>query len=464
MLCEYVIESKCDRGHRVRRKCYQSKQPDCWTCKREEEKRQRQLKIELDRQSRRDRSQAEHNAKLVELDRQIEDMREKLTDTVTNEENSRALEQKRRDLEAAIKVARETSRMDSKALADRVRSQIPSHLPATSIEASPPITSKEDASQEEGDKIQNIKNKSELEWERQKRVEGADNVAIDSLMSLTGLEDVKAKILTIKAKIETVRRQGADMKKERLGLVLLGNPGTGEFLFRLCASTDVVGKTTIARLYAQFLTSVDVLPGTEFFETTASRLANEGVAGAKKHVETILNAGGGAFFVDEAYQLANGHNMGGSSVLDFLLAEIENQVGKIVFILAGYSKQMEKFFEHNPGFDSRIPHRLTFADYTDAELLLMLRRLVDKKYNGRAKLEGGATGLYPSHRRQAPRTRPRPRRLRQRPRARERLGQDLRAPGAASAERASRRCWTCARRLSLLPRGPHRPGAGGSGT
>jgi hypothetical protein len=59
-----------------------------------------------------------------------------------------------------------------------------------------------------------------------KRVDGASNAAIDALVALTGL-DVKTKILDIKAKIETVLRQGTDMKDERLGIVLLGNPGTG---------------------------------------------------------------------------------------------------------------------------------------------------------------------------------------------------------------------------------------------
>lgn len=98
--------------------------------------------------------------------------------------------------------------------------------------------------------------------------------------------------------------------------------------------------------------------------------------------------------MDEAYQLASGHNPGGAPVLDFLLAEIENQFGKIVFILAGYTKEMEKFFEHNPGFDSRMPHRLQFADYGDKELLAMLRRLLEKKYHGRVKIEGGMGGLY----------------------------------------------------------------------
>lgn len=54
-------------------------------------------------------------------------------------------------------------------------------------------------------------------------------------MSLTGLEEVKAKFLSIRSKIDTVARQGTDMMSERLGLVLLGNPGTGkrEFLNNL---------------------------------------------------------------------------------------------------------------------------------------------------------------------------------------------------------------------------------------
>jgi hypothetical protein len=128
-------------------------------------------------------------------------------------------------------------------------------------------------------------------------------------------------------------------------------------------------------------------------EVTGSSLANEGVQGAKQKIDNIKTRGG-AFFVDEAYQLASSSNYGGKAVLDFLLAEIENTVGKVVFILAGYHKEMEKFFEHNPGFDSRVPYRLNFADYTNAELTTMLGRLLQKKYAGRAKIEDSLQGLY----------------------------------------------------------------------
>src|ERR1700692_563708 len=90
-------------------------------------------------------------------------------------------------------------------------------------------------------------------------------------------------------------------------------------------SADLIGKTTVARHYAKFLTSLEVLPGNAFIETTGSRLANDGVAGIKKHIEEVVNAGGGTIFVDEAYQLADEHNFQGSQVHDFLLAEMENK-------------------------------------------------------------------------------------------------------------------------------------------
>ena len=47
------------------------------------------------------------------------------------------------------------------------------------------------------------------------------------MQDMVGLEKVKEHIHNIKAKIETARRQGANIKEERFGTVLLGNPGTG---------------------------------------------------------------------------------------------------------------------------------------------------------------------------------------------------------------------------------------------
>lgn len=104
-------------------------------------------------------------------------------------------------------------------------------------------------------------------------------------------------------------------------------------------------------------------------------------------LDDVLEDGGGVIFIDEAYQLSSGNSPGGRAVLDFLLAEVENLTGKVVFILAGYNKQMESFFAHNPGFPSRFPIEMKFNDYSDDELLRIMKYQFNKKFGGRMKWE-----------------------------------------------------------------------------
>ncbi len=88
----------------------------------------------------------------------------------------------------------------------------------------------------------------------------------------------------------------------------------------------------MARHYTKVLMTIKVLSENEFIETTGSHLAHRGVAEVKNHLEQLENSEGGVYFIDEAYQLAEGHNYGGKTVLDYLLAEIENLTGKVVFV------------------------------------------------------------------------------------------------------------------------------------
>ncbi|RYP80552.1 hypothetical protein DL769_002400 [Monosporascus sp. CRB-8-3] len=371
MDCDKIVEVKCPKGHVQKRKCYETQPPKCKKCDVEDKRDEMILERDMELQDKRLRAQVKHDMDIADLDLQIRKIREEAEDITTARERARALEQKKRDLEAAQRQATQVLQQ-----APQKASQ-PTRLPPTSNASASDNNGKvaqqpdtqgqktSDTSNPSASKPTALKKSaSEVEWERQKRVEGASNAAIDDLMALTGLEEVKGKFIDIKAKIETVARQGVDMKKERMGMVMLGNPGTG------------------------------ALPGKEFVEITGSGLANEGVAGAKKRIDGLIKAGGGVFFIDEAYQLASGNNYGGKDVLDFILAEIEERRGTIAFILAGYVKEMEKFFEHNPGFDSRMPHRLTFADYSDQELLTMLNAMIERRYGGRAALEDGGYGLY----------------------------------------------------------------------
>jgi SpoVK/Ycf46/Vps4 family AAA+-type ATPase len=137
-----------------------------------------------------------------------------------------------------------------------------------------------------------------------------------------------------------------------------------------------------------------VIAGKRFEETSGSKLANMGVSGCQKLVDDVLNHQGGVIFIDEAYQLLSGHSSGGKAVLDYLLAKVENLTGKVCFVIAGYSKQMESFFEHNTGFPSRFPFEIRFEDYTDNELLRIFEQKIFAKFNGRMKADDGLRGLY----------------------------------------------------------------------
>lgn len=150
----------------------------------------------------------------------------------------------------------------------------------------------------------------------------------------------------------------------------------------------------MARHYAKFLTTIKVLSGDGFIETTGSHLAHGGIAEVKDHLKQLEKSEGGVYFIDEAYQLTDTSNHGGKAVLDYLLTEIENLTGNVVFVFAGYRKQMEKFFEHNPGLPSRIPYTLRFEDYTDAELLCMLQFQMNQFFKSRMNIEDGVDGLY----------------------------------------------------------------------
>lgn len=61
------------------------------------------------------------------------------------------------------------------------------------------------------------------------------DIVIASLTRSNASRDIgfmKSQVLRIKSKVDTSIRQGTDLKTERLGLVLLGNPGTGQSLCR----------------------------------------------------------------------------------------------------------------------------------------------------------------------------------------------------------------------------------------
>eukprot|EP00899_Mesostigma_viride_P011993 jgi/Mesvir1/20795/Mv07900-RA.2 len=203
--------------------------------------------------------------------------------------------------------------------------------------------------------------------------------AMNELLQMTGLEAVKEQFLGIYHWVRIAKRRGESLHEKRLNVVLSGNPGTG--------------KTTVARLYGSFLVSLGALSGDAMEETSGAKLVQGGVDELKKLLEAIEKKGGGVLFIDEAYQLNPQSEMYGRRVLDYLLAEVENKIGKLVVALAGYKTKMEQLFEHNEGLPERFPYKFTFEDYDDSELMGMLqKRIVKKIPSPDLLIEGGMDG------------------------------------------------------------------------
>ncbi|CZS74940.1 unnamed protein product [Fusarium graminearum] len=212
-----------------------------------------------------------------------------------------------------------------------------------------------------------------------------DTPSTDKVMkklgALVGVDDVKAQFEELRLYIQHSKSLNISLVDDRFHALFQGNPGTG--------------KTTVAKLYAEFLKSMGVLESDDVLETTGAKLGSNG---ARDIIETFEEGDGGVLFVDEAYQLVATHSShAGKQVLDVILGEMDKSPPKWVLIFAGYKEEFEPFFAHNDGLSSRIPQVLTFEDFSNTQLHSILLRFFNTRFaqhRSNIQIEGNPNGRY----------------------------------------------------------------------
>lgn len=190
------------------------------------------------------------------------------------------------------------------------------------------------------------------------------------LDELIGLGAVKEEVRSLANFVKLQKqRQDKGLKTPKLSyhLVFTGSPGTG--------------KTTVARIVARIYKDLGILKKGHTVETDRSGLvANYVGQTATKTNAVVDSALNGVLFIDEAYALVpeNSSQDYGQEAISTLLKRMEDDRDKLVVIIAGYTNEMKRFIDSNPGLQSRFNRYINFPDYSAEELTDIFKMYVKR--------------------------------------------------------------------------------------
>ncbi len=206
---------------------------------------------------------------------------------------------------------------------------------------------------------------ADIPYEAPKEVDYTE--CLKKFEGMVGLQSVKKEVTNLAAFLNLQIKRGETNTFQGKHYVFTGNPGTG--------------KTTVARIMADVFKTLGILTRGQLVEADRSKLV-AGFSGqtAIKTNQLIDSAMGGVLFIDEAYTLKSSDNDSfGSEAIDTLLKRLEDDRGKFICIVAGYTDQMHDFIDTNPGLKSRFTQTIHFDDYTPDELTQIFLNLAKAK-------------------------------------------------------------------------------------
>lgn len=180
-----------------------------------------------------------------------------------------------------------------------------------------------------------------------------------------GVDEIKETMVSIVNSIQSFRKLHPDKPYElKDHYLFLGNPGTG--------------KTTMARVFADALSAMGILPSGQLVEVAPKDMKGQYMGHTGPKVDAVFDrAMGGVLFIDEAYDMWGGENdTFGNEAVTALIKNVEDRRGKLVVILAGYPREMGIFATANPGIPSRFNTTVNFRDYRGDELTEIARRMI----------------------------------------------------------------------------------------
>lgn len=186
----------------------------------------------------------------------------------------------------------------------------------------------------------------------------------DDMKKLIGLVPVKEKMeeMVARMQFESMENKGNKKKKKN---ETSGNSMSGRHM--IFYGAPGTGKTTVARILTGFLYQYGYIKENKCVEVDGNFLKAGGDTALKTEL-VIRQAFGGVLFIDEAYSIMDAADGSGKEAVSTLIKQMEDNRDKFILIMAGYTNEMKRLLQANPGFESRIKEYLDFPNYNEEEM------------------------------------------------------------------------------------------------